>query len=342
MNTLKNTSQKGFTLIEIMIALTLGLFLMAGVVQVFLGTKQTNRMQENLSRMQENARFAMYFLTEDIRKVAFDGGVCGRGKMINNAINDLDSSSAEYQFKTLPIFSSLSGAIGGTDNDGLNGSDSISIRALGSLGSGVALTAPLALVSDELPVDSSGANNFTEGDIVLVTDCKFSDIVQITNNPSSGTTLEHTTGSPPAPGNKTGNLSFTYGTNAKVYLLAAATAGNTGLAGITYTIGPDINTPGLAIGGQQLVPGIENMQILYGQRGSGDNVYFVPANTADLDMEKVISIRISLLVRSLDDFVATSPQGYFYNGVDVSGAAIPDNRLRKIYTSTIAIRNRLN
>lgn len=334
---LKKASQKGFTLIEIMIALTIGLFLSAGAVQVFVGTKQTNRTQENLSRMQENARFAMYFLTEDIRKVAFDGGICGRGRIINNAINDLDSSSAEYQFKTLPIFSSLSGAIGGTENTGLNGSDSISIRALGSLGSGVALTAPLALVSDNLQINVAEAGLFAKGDIILVTDCKFSDIVQITNNLAGGS-IEHTTGSTETPDNKTGNLSFAYGTNAKVYYLAA---GNVGLAGTTYTIATSVSTPGLARGGQQLVPDIENMQILYGQLDTSNGIYFVPSDTAGLDMEQVISVRVSLLVRSRDDFVATAPQTYFYN-FDGTSTAAADNRLRKVYTSTIAVRNRLN
>jgi type IV pilus assembly protein PilW len=302
MKALKNTVQKGFTLIEIMIALTIGLFLAAGAAQVFIGTKQTNRTQENLSRMQENARFAMYFLTKDIRNVAFDGGVCGRGKIINNAINDLDSSSAEYQFKTLPIFSSLSGAIGGTDNTGLNGSDSISIRAFGSLGSGVKLINPLALVSDDLQINASEAGRFLQGDIILVTDCKFSDIVQITSNPAGGT-LVHATGSAETPDNKTGNLSFAYGTNAKVYHLAA---GTTGLAGTTYTIANSVSTPGLARGGQQLVPDIENMQILYGQldASNSNGIYFVPAGTAGLDMEQVISVRVRLLVRSRDDFVA--------------------------------------
>ena len=332
----KKTVQKGFTLIEIMIALTLGLFLSAGVVQVFLSTKQSNRTQENLSRMQENARFAMYFLTNDIRKVAFDGGICGRGKIINNAINDLDSSSAKYQFKTLPIFSSLSGAIGGTNNTGVNGSDSISIRALGSFGAGVALTTPLALVSDNLQINASEAGVFAQGDIILVTDCKFSDIVQITNNLAGGS-IEHATGSTETPDNKTGNLSFAYGTNAKVYRLSSYA----GLSATTYTIANSFGSPGLAKDGQQLVPDIENMQILYGQLDASNGMYFVPSNAAGLDMEKVISVRVSLLVRSQEDFVATSPQTYFYN-FDGTSTAAADSRLRKVYTSTIAVRNRLN
>mgnify|MGYP001367911971 CR=1 FL=1 len=63
--------QTGMTLIEIMIALLIGAFLLGGVLQVFLGSKQTYRMQENLSRLQENGRFAMEFLSKDIRMVGY-------------------------------------------------------------------------------------------------------------------------------------------------------------------------------------------------------------------------------------------------------------------------------
>jgi type IV pilus assembly protein PilW len=65
--------QKGLTLIEIMIALLLGAVLLAGVIQVFLNTKQTYKMQEALSRLQENGRFAMDFLGRDIRMADYRG-----------------------------------------------------------------------------------------------------------------------------------------------------------------------------------------------------------------------------------------------------------------------------
>ena len=65
------TYQTGMTLIEIMIALLIGAFLLGGVMQIFLGSKQTYRMQENLSRLQENGRFAMEFLSKDIRMTGY-------------------------------------------------------------------------------------------------------------------------------------------------------------------------------------------------------------------------------------------------------------------------------
>ncbi len=348
MRTHNNCSERGYTIIELMIALTIGLFLTAGAVKIFTSTKNTNRTQENLSRMQENARFAMYFLTEELREVGFDGGVCGNGERLDQAYNNLDTSNAQYQFKTRvlagqpALYASLSGAIGGADNTGINGSDSISFRALGGMGRGVALVAPYPVnKSDNLSINPAEAGIFSEGDIVLVTDCLNSDIFQISNNPAGGT-LSHASGGTLNPKNGDNNLRAIYGAGARIYHLSSAA----GLLATTYSITNSVGVPGLTLSRglaiDQLVPDIENMQILYGQRQASGALFYVPSNTAGLDMERVISIRVSLLVRSQDDFVATNPQPYFYNGIDVSGAAIPDRRLRKIYTSTIAVRNRLN
>ena len=88
----------------------------------------------------------------------------------------------------------------------------------------------------------------------------------------------------------------------------------------------------------ELADGIENMQILYGEDTVGDGTanYYVPLTNV-VDMERVVSVRISLLMRSYLDNLAPGPQTYTYNGATVTAG---DNRIRQIYTSTIAIRNR--
>ena len=65
--------QRGFSLVEIMVALVLSLFLVAGVIHLFLGTSQTSRFHEALSRIQENGRFATEILSRDIRMTGFTG-----------------------------------------------------------------------------------------------------------------------------------------------------------------------------------------------------------------------------------------------------------------------------
>lgn len=80
--------QSGMTLIEIMIALLIGAFLLGGVLQIFINTKQTNRMQENISRLQENGRFAMDFLSRDIRMAGYWGCHSGPSPSIDIAGED--------------------------------------------------------------------------------------------------------------------------------------------------------------------------------------------------------------------------------------------------------------
>ncbi len=63
--------QTGVTLVELLIAMGLSVFLMAAVVQSFLGSKQSTDVVQAQARMQENARFAMMFLTRSVRMAGF-------------------------------------------------------------------------------------------------------------------------------------------------------------------------------------------------------------------------------------------------------------------------------
>lgn len=63
--------QQGLTLVEIMVALTISLLLMAGVIQVFLSNKVSHNLQNGLGRLQENARAAMDVLSRDISMAGY-------------------------------------------------------------------------------------------------------------------------------------------------------------------------------------------------------------------------------------------------------------------------------
>lgn len=73
-----NTSRKpqaGLTLVELMIALTLGLIVIAVVVGVFFSTSQNSRQNEALAAVQDNARFAMDAIARDLAMAGYWGGV---------------------------------------------------------------------------------------------------------------------------------------------------------------------------------------------------------------------------------------------------------------------------
>ena len=65
----------GASLIEMMIAMVLGLMITAGVISVFLSVKRTYTENERSARIQETGRVALYLLTNDLRHVNFWGAM---------------------------------------------------------------------------------------------------------------------------------------------------------------------------------------------------------------------------------------------------------------------------
>jgi len=59
----------GFSLIELMVALTLGILVAAGIISLFISVSKANQVQTHLARMQENARFVVQRITDDLRMV---------------------------------------------------------------------------------------------------------------------------------------------------------------------------------------------------------------------------------------------------------------------------------
>ncbi len=63
--------QRGMSLVELMVGITLGIFLMTGIYQVYLSNKQTSDTQSKISAMSDSARFTLDILAEDINKAGF-------------------------------------------------------------------------------------------------------------------------------------------------------------------------------------------------------------------------------------------------------------------------------
>lgn len=60
-------AQRGYSLIELMIAIVLGMLLSLGIATLFTNTNNTYRSQDAIARLQENGRFAVGRLADDIR-----------------------------------------------------------------------------------------------------------------------------------------------------------------------------------------------------------------------------------------------------------------------------------
>ena len=355
-------NQKGFTLLEILVALTLGLVVSAGVIQIFISSKSAYRVEEALSRVQENGRNAIDFIARDLRSAGFTGclSILGQEKITNTLNNSTDFlfnfgvSLAGFEATGTNWTPALDTSLSNLSNPPWAGTDVITIR---SLSRGLRVTQHNDESAD---IKSQDARDYDiqDFDILLVFTCESGAVFQATsvNTQNEGgsdvTNYTHNTGSVATqcvtdlgdsrlcPGNATKNLGSVYFPDgqiarAVVYSYYIAEGEDPNLNGIPSLWRYD-HLRGTTI---ELVEGIENMQILYGVDTDDDKVAdrFYTADGVT-NWNDVVSTRVSFLTQTIEDNVAVDTPVYTYNGASVTAT---DRRLRRVYTTSTAIRNRL-
>ena len=81
---------RGFSLIELMIAITLGALVVAATIGIFSTNRQTYISVENVARIQENARSAFEIMSRDIREAG--GNACDKDVLVANVMNSPGSN----------------------------------------------------------------------------------------------------------------------------------------------------------------------------------------------------------------------------------------------------------
>lgn len=329
---MKNTNNRGFSLVELMVAVAIGLILLTAITGVFISNRAAQRIQQSMAKIQESGRFAIELISKDIRMAGYMG--CG-GVSINPVNTLLDTSNPVnfgvaligYQGGSSSWTPSLTTTLS-TLTPKL-GTDVISISRVE--GDVLGLTAKKNSASEPVQVDAP--NSITEDDILLITDCAASSIFQQTGtNPGTSGILAHD-----VIGNSTTDLGHLYGSDAQVMKLA----------NFTYYIDASqinnaINSLWRIQAGrtaQELVQGIDNIKITYGIDSDADKVpnkYITASNVTD--WSQVVSVKISLLAYSIENNVTTSAQPYTFNGTATTPA---DKKLRSVFNAVINLRNRV-
>lgn len=358
--------QRGLTIVEILVAVTLSLILLAGVSQLFISSKRTYEVQDGLSRLQENGRFAVDYLARHVRMAGYMGCLSNASLItIHNNLNNAATFANNFSVgiegfeangtapgDAYPITAenpapsgNAAGWSSALDADlvgrVLPGTDVIVIR--NAAPSSVALVAPY---NDSGQVFVSNPNDLQTGDILMVTDCQKASVFQATNvQPTGfGTNAVHSQASM-VPGNNTSvwgpDQSYTEGGEIMKSEMRVFYVGRGGSGGPALFQRSLRNAGGgVALVSDELVEGVENMQVLYGEDTNGDrtaDIYRTAAAVADWG--QVVSTRISLLVRSPENSLPEPETNTFdVGGVDVD--PVDDRRLRQVFTTTITLRNR--
>lgn len=345
----------GFSLVELMVAMVLGLVVVAGVGQIYVSNKQTYRVTEAVARIQENARFAMDMLARDLRAAGYwDCG--GAAAQIANSVN-----GTGWQYVAEAVY----GYEGGVDNfpadysgDVLQGTDSFRVAYMDASRAHVVDSHNPSAATIQLTAD----HDLKQGEVLAVASpaCKQVGIFQMSNTNNNNTikVVVHNTGASTSPGNCTKDLggaftcsdqsnatTFTYEPGSRLMrFVSRAYYVSTGAGGTPalYRIGLSHASGNASLDSEELVEGVEDMQVLYGVDTDSDdtaNLYV----TADLvpsvgEWSDVVSVRVDLLMRSLEDRLTSETRDYVFHGEKKTPA---DRRIRRVFTLVVALRNRL-
>lgn len=191
---------KGLTLVELMIAMTLGLILTGGVIGVFLANQQTYRVNQAISEVQENARAASQLMARDVRSAGFNG--CTNSITVANTLKN--NVATDW-------WATWSNGIRGYDSTGpttfspaqVAGTDSLQIM----FGGGRSLNVESHTANSAQFKVNRPNHGINDGDILIACDPAHAAIFQVTNSNQSNATIVHNTGAG-SPGNCTKLLGY--------------------------------------------------------------------------------------------------------------------------------------
>ncbi len=340
---MQKTKQQGLSLVEIMVAMVLGLVITAAVFQTYLSARRTQQTQEGLATRQESLRFATMLITRDLRMSGYRGCLRDGGRVVNllkdddkflfrfnRHIEGFDANGDDWEPKI---------ENGIEEDEIVVGTDVLAVRTV--FGTEVLTTvampnrlAPLTVASNILaPLLKS-----TGGDIVLVTDCGGATIFQVTSFLNATGIINHIVGGLGIePGNRVAQLNRIYDRGAQVMPIAT----------ISYFVRESETGSGPALWRQigdadpvEMVEGIDNLQLRYGEDTSGDltpDVY----RRADqvVDWTRVTAIEVALLASSRDPVGDPDPRTFQL--LDEVVGPFSDRKLRRATSFIVSLRNNL-
>jgi type IV pilus assembly protein PilW len=383
----------GFSLVELMVALALGLLLSVAMAYVYLSSKTAFSRQQQLGSLQQSVRIAFDFLSNDARMAGHMGCYTGlptvgtpdfntalaatnlatnyalgiEGYEYTNATpgaytlgsnapadvtaaTDWQTNVAANAINTIPV-----ATIAGAGNGLTPGSDVLVVRTV--VGRPVRLAADTVATGTTLSIESAAGGTCADGSTAkvsgfftsshgLIASCTRARVFQVSTIAAA---------SAPAPS------TLTLGANLGADPLYTTTAAEvfplqtiayyvkrsaSGTATSLYRrIFDGNNANGLE---QELIEGVENLQIRYGVDTSApdpDGVVdaYVTAQ-AVTDWSRVVAVRMGLLIRTntpVEGDVAVAGTG-LVNGVTVTYPTTGARYDRRVFTTTVAVRNKIS
>jgi type IV pilus assembly protein PilW len=318
---------RGFTLIELMVALAITSFLLIGAVTIYIQGRTSFRVNESISRLQEDARFALDLLEPDIRMASYFG-LQSRPAMVENRADALDPIPA-----------------------GLAVNDDCRQNWAIDLDRAVEVSNNAYTWGANCPAFGNGA--VAGADTLVVRRASEDPVTVLDPNAMHLQTARFRT-----------NLLFVGAVVPGGFPVGATATHDLVVNGyyVSQSSDGDLNTPSLRryflrsgpdIEEEEILPGVEDMQIQFGvdtdppnspTRGSvnryvnGDDPIIDPLDPGFIDDAQIIAVRIWLLVRTeRQENGFTDDRAYVY--ADRNFAAPNDGFRRMLVSRTIFLRN---
>lgn len=361
--------QMGLSLVELMVSLLIGAFIVLGLVTFFMANWNSSQLESSLARLQENGRFAVDLIREDLYRSQFLG--CNTGDVfLFNMIEDPASAGFSptlegirgYErqgagaWPAVPTSTDLSAPITAAETAGgaRNGSDVLTVRMNERLNPDAPLLANIVTAGGTTVDLSDNPDCVVDAaSRIVVTGCGLTaHLFEVTNTQSC------TAATPPNPASLefdgTANfetaINSTYNVESEILLFEeahwfVADTGRNRNGFDVWALYREIN--GVR---EEMIEGVEHMQVKFGQRVTGTGaIRFVDPSDAVLNTgdnyERVVSVRVSLLLQDyrpvrnsldtrsyllIDEQVPGGAQGATHAGGAVQ---------RTVFSTTLAMRN---
>lgn len=315
-------AQQGFSLVELMVAMIISLFLSAGLFSMFNMSATNVITTSQFNQLQENGRVALALIERDVSQLGFMADMTGTDFIIgtNTQINALD----------IPAGSDCVG--GGANNASLPNNNPSHFRRLWGYEQGVSAESFACLTGVSTSTDVLQIKRLVGPSVVVPND---------NNRYYIGTTANEAvifSGNQATPAMDNGRF-WEY--QHHIYYIQED-------SGVPVLRRRVLRNGGMNTSGsyEQLVEGIENMRVLYGFDNDGDDTAdsFMPVQNVTNLMwdnelfQRLVALRIYLLVRSVDeDRNFTNDASYLLG--DKTIAATGDHFRRKVVSTTVVLEN---
>lgn len=348
-------SDKGYALIELLIALAIGLFILAGVIAVYGVQTQAYKIVNSQASAQNSENAIAVLISPMIRGAGFAGcstlanslgsnlnpggpapldvqpptrmilgydavGTAGSGSLTFSQLNAANDSNASHWAPNLDA-TLVSQVETGSD---------VLVMFGASIGSAPVAVTNMSSGSTTLTVQD--ATGLSAGQLVSVSDCSKSTLFKVTR--VSGLALDHVAAAG-ALNNSASALPVVFSNPVLIPMqqtaiyVAQGLGGQSVLTQSTYSSGTWSVTP--------LIPGVENMQVLYGTGSNGVVTQYVAAGSLTASTP-VYAVRLAFLLEGVPGSAGSGNQTQF-SLLGTTVVVPQDNRLRRVYEITVGLRN---